>query len=43
VRIRLEERFLNAFKNNEDLYEQIREVITIQMQKINFYFIAEIP
>jgi hypothetical protein len=43
VRIRLEERFLNAFKNNEDSYAQIREVITRQMQKINFHFIAKIP
>jgi hypothetical protein len=44
VRIRLEERFPNAFKNNEDSYAQIREVITRQMQKINFsFFIAEIP
>jgi hypothetical protein len=43
VRIRLEERFLNAFKNNEDSYAQIGEFITRQIRKINFHFIAEIP
>jgi hemerythrin len=43
VRIQLEERFPNAFKNNEDSYAQIREVITKQVQKINFHFIAENP
>jgi hypothetical protein len=43
VCIRLEERFPNAFKNNEDSCVQIRKVITRQMQKINFHFIAEIP
>jgi hypothetical protein len=37
VRIRLEERFPNALKNNEDSYTQIKEVITRQVQKINFY------
>jgi ABC-type phosphate transport system auxiliary subunit len=36
VRIRLEETFPNALKNSEDLYAQIREVNTRQMQKINF-------
>jgi hypothetical protein len=36
VRIRLEKRFPNAFKNNKDLYAQIREDIARQMQKINF-------
>jgi hypothetical protein len=38
VRNRLEERFPNAFNSNEDSYAQIREVITRQMQKINFHF-----
>jgi ABC-type phosphate transport system auxiliary subunit len=42
VRIRLEEKFSNAFKNNEDLYAQIREVITRQMQKINFISLPKI-
>jgi hypothetical protein len=42
VLIRLEERFPNAFKNNEDSYAQIGEVITRQIQKIDFHFIAEI-
>jgi hypothetical protein len=39
VCIQLEERFSNAFKNNGDSYAQIREVITRQMQKINFHFL----
>jgi hypothetical protein len=43
VRIRLKEKFLDAFKNNEDSYAQIGEVITRRIQKINFHFIAEIP
>jgi hypothetical protein len=30
-------------QNNEDLYAQIKKVIIRQMQKITFYFIAEIP
>jgi hypothetical protein len=30
-------------QNNEDSYAQIRKVITGQLQKINFHFIAEIP
>jgi hypothetical protein len=38
VRIRLEERFPNAFKT---MKIQMK-VITKQVQKINFYFIAEI-
>jgi hypothetical protein len=37
VRVRLEERFPNAFKNNEDVYARIKKVITKQVQKINFY------
>jgi hypothetical protein len=43
VRIRLEERFPNALKNNGDSYAQIKKVITKKVQKISFYFIAEIP
>jgi hypothetical protein len=43
VRIRLEERFPNAFKNNEGSYAQIKKVITRQLQKMNFHFIAENP
>jgi hypothetical protein len=43
VRIRLEERFPNAFKNNGDSYAQIKKVIKKQVQKISFYFIVEIP
>jgi hemerythrin len=38
VRIRLEGRFPNAFKNSEDSYAQIKEVITRLIQKINFHF-----
>jgi hypothetical protein len=38
VRIRLEERFYNAFKNNEDSYAQIREVITKINTKNKFSF-----
>jgi hypothetical protein len=30
-------------QNNEDSYAQIKKVITKQVQKISFYFIAEIP
>jgi hypothetical protein len=30
-------------QNNEDLYAQVGKVITRQLQKINFHFIAEIP
>jgi hypothetical protein len=30
-------------QNNEDSYAQIKKVITKQVQKINFYFIAKIP
>jgi hypothetical protein len=43
VRIRLEERFPNAFKNNEGSYAQIKKVITRQLQKMNFHFITENP
>jgi hypothetical protein len=38
VRIRLEERFPNAFKNNEGSYAQIREVITKTNAKDKFSF-----
>jgi hypothetical protein len=38
VRIRLEERFYNAFQNNEDSYAQIREVITKINTKNKFSF-----
>jgi hypothetical protein len=37
VRIQRKEKFPNALKNNEDSYAQIEEVITRQIQKINFY------
>jgi hypothetical protein len=32
-----------CIQNSKDLYAQIEEVITRQIQKINFIFIAEIP
>jgi hypothetical protein len=37
VRIRLEERFPNAVKNNEGSYAQIKKFITRQLQKINLH------
>jgi hypothetical protein len=43
VCIQLEERFPNALKNDEGSYTQIKKVITRQLQKINFHFIAENP
>jgi hypothetical protein len=43
VRIRLEEKFSNAFKTMKILYAQIKKVITRQLQTIIFHFIAEIP
>jgi hypothetical protein len=39
VRIRLKENFPNAFKNNEDSYAHIEEVVTRRIQKITFHFL----
>jgi hypothetical protein len=43
VRIRLEEKFLSAFKTMKIRMHKLGKVITRQLQKINFHFIAEIP
>jgi hypothetical protein len=43
VHIRLEERFPKCIQNDEDSYAQIEKLITKQVQKISFSFIAEIP
>jgi hypothetical protein len=43
VRIRLEEKFLDACKTMKIHMHKLGKVITRQLQKINFHFIAEIP
>jgi hypothetical protein len=43
VRIRLEEKLPNAFKTMKNRIHKLGKVITRQLQKINFHFIAEIP
>jgi hemerythrin len=35
------EKVPECVQNNEDSYAQIKKVITRQLQKINFHFIAE--
>jgi hypothetical protein len=42
VRIRLDEKFLNAFKTKIHMHK-LRKLSQDKMQKINFHFIAENP
>jgi hypothetical protein len=43
VCIRLEEKFPNVFKTMKIRMHKLGKVITRQLQKINFHFIAKIP